>query len=37
MNYYAIKFEREAKARPTDWMIVPSGRGYRLVFVGGGE
>ena len=24
MNYYTAKFERENKARPTHWIIVPT-------------
>ena len=32
MNEYAAKFEREAKAHPTCWIIAPNGRGgYKLV------
>jgi hypothetical protein len=27
MNAYTAKFEREAKAHPTCWIIVPNGRG----------
>jgi hypothetical protein len=27
MNAYEAKFEREAKAHPTCWIIVPNGRG----------
>ena len=27
MNAYDAKFEREAKAHPTCWIIVPNGRG----------
>ena len=27
MNHYEAKFEREAKAHPTCWIIVPTGRG----------
>ena len=27
MNYYEAKFEREKKAHPTCWIIVPNGRG----------
>lgn len=28
MNYYEAKFAREAKERPTDWLIVASSRGF---------
>ena len=32
MNAYEAKFEREAKAHPTCWIIVPNGRGsFNLV------
>ena len=35
MNQYAIKFERENKPDPSNWVIVPSGGGsYRLVHCG---
>jgi len=27
MNHYEAKFEREAKAHPTCWIIVPTGQG----------
>ena len=27
MNYYEMKFAREAKAHPTCWIIAPTGRG----------
>lgn len=35
MNEYEAEFAREAKDKPTDWLIVPAGRGYKLVYVGG--
>lgn len=31
MNYYEAKFEREAKAHPTCWIIIPNGRGGLVV------
>lgn len=32
MNGYEAKFEREAKAHPTCWIIAPNGRGgFKLV------
>jgi hypothetical protein len=32
MNEYAAKFEREAKAHPTCWIIAPNNHGgFRLV------
>jgi len=35
MNYYDAKFAREAKENPTDWIIVPAGRGeVNLVRIG---
>lgn len=35
MNYYDAKFAREAKENPTDWIIVPAGRGeVNLVHIG---
>jgi len=38
MNEYAAKFAREAKAKPSDWIRVPIGRGlYRLVNLKGGK
>jgi len=27
MTYYEAKFAREAKDRPTDWIILPASRG----------
>jgi len=36
MNYYAAKFQRQAKPDPRDWLIVPNGRqgDYILFYVG---
>jgi hypothetical protein len=35
MGYYEAKFLREAQERPTDWIIVPAGRGrHKLVYIG---
>lgn len=35
MNCYAAKFAREAKPRPSDWLIVPTRAGqFRLVYIG---
>ena len=35
MNYYDAKFAREAKERPVDWIIIPTGyMRYRLVNIG---
>lgn len=28
MNYYEAKFAREAKPRPTDWLIIEGSRGF---------
>lgn len=36
-NYYTLKFAREAKERPTEWIIVPDGHQYKLLFVGKGS
>jgi hypothetical protein len=35
MNYYYAKFIREGKDVPSDWIIVPEGRGFNLIYVGG--
>ena len=38
MNEYEVKFARERKDKPTDWVIVQNiGWGYRLVQIGGFE
>ena len=38
MNEYEVKFAREAKDNPRDWVIVPNtGYGFRLVEIGGFE
>lgn len=37
MNHYKAKFEREAKARPQDWVIIPSGSKFELVYLGAGK
>lgn len=34
MNEYEAKFEREAKQRPKDWIIVPGREGFKLVYLG---
>lgn len=35
MNYYEAKFAREAKERPTDWLIIENSRGFfKLIQVG---
>ena len=34
MSYYAVKFEREAKENPKDWVIVPDRNGYHLEYIG---
>ena len=35
MNYYEMKFAREAKAQPACWIIAPNGRGgFKLIRVG---
>ena len=34
-NYYELKFERERRPRPVDWIIVPAGRLFKMVRVGG--
>lgn len=34
MSYYEAKFAREQKPHPTDWLIAPDGRGFKLVFIG---
>lgn len=35
MNYYTVKFQRERKDKPTDWMIRPKKRGgFELVYLG---
>jgi len=34
MNVYEAKFERQAKAHPTCWIIAPNGRGeFKLIRV----
>lgn len=35
MNIYQAKFERESKSDPTSWVIAPSSRGFKLVYIGG--
>lgn len=36
MSYYEAKFAREAKNKPTDWLIQSMGLGsYKLVYMGG--
>lgn len=37
MNSYQAKFEREAKDRPTDWVIVWRQGKYKLVYVGNSD
>ncbi len=38
MNEYEVKFAREAKDNPRDWIIAPNqGYGFRLVQIGGFE
>jgi len=32
-NYYALKFARMKKDKPTDWIIIPDGYRFRLVRV----
>jgi len=35
MTPLQAKFEREKKARPVDWIIVPAGRDFcRIVYIG---
>lgn len=35
MTYYQAKFERERKARPQDWVVVPAGRSaFSLIYIG---
>lgn len=30
-NYYTVKFEREAKLNPAEWVIVPKNGKYKLM------
>jgi len=30
-NYYAAKFQREKKPRPSDWLIIQTRSGFELV------
>lgn len=35
MNHYALKFTREAKKNPSDWVILPlKNGGARLIYIG---
>lgn len=35
VSYYGAKFEREARAKPIHWIIVPDGSWFELKQVGG--
>ena len=34
---YAAKFAREAKEKPSEWIIKPVSRGYELIKIGGSD
>ena len=34
MDYYSAKFKREAKDKPTDWLIIPARGKYELRYIG---